>query len=98
MDAQLFESLRQKHGDDEMVAWMEYTKIKHSKRSSRNVLNPEQYDVGPAMSDIRTFRKNADTEIGDNPLSHWEYGTLKRNGKRGYIGIWISPTRKMRFR
>ena len=44
-DAEIFETLRQKHGTDEIQAWVEYTKFKTSKNERREVVACNQYDL-----------------------------------------------------
>ena len=44
-DAVFFESLRQKHGTDEIQAWVEYTKYKSSLKEPRYVIECDKYDL-----------------------------------------------------
>lgn len=95
VDAQLFESLRKKYGKDEIQAWIEYTKIKHDERKSREVENPEQFDDN--REDTNVLRMNHDKDKSPGP--GWEYSTVARkSGLKKYVGIWVSPTRKIEFR
>ena len=44
-DAVFFETLRQKHGTDEIKAWVEYTKYKSSMKERREVIECNQFDL-----------------------------------------------------
>jgi hypothetical protein len=91
-DAELFESLRQDHGVDEVQAWLEYTKIMHSRKRAREVVDANQFDDD---YDVTIYRKNTEGLVGPG----WEYEILPTNGK--YYkrkSLWVSPVRKMKFR
>ncbi|KAL3786930.1 hypothetical protein HJC23_013265 [Cyclotella cryptica] len=89
-DAVLFESLRKKFGLDEVQAWVEYTKIKHSLKQSREVLDVHQYDDGMNLSQIRKSNN------GETPGHGWEVGSFSKHNRRRVF--WMSPTRKIKFR
>ena len=93
IDAELFESLRKEYGEDEVDAWIEYTKIKHAEKKARAVENAEEYDD---HADVTVIRKNHDLMMGNGPGPGWQYGNLSSCFK--HKGFWISPTRKMKFR
>ena len=91
IDAELFESLRKEYGEDEVDAWIEYTKIKHSQKKAREVECADRYD----NHDVTVIRMNHDMMMGNGPGPGWEYGSSRLLHHKGF---WISPTRKMKFR
>eukprot|EP00804_Cyclotella_cryptica_P020164 CCRYP_014920-RB/>CCRYP_014920-RB protein AED:0.18 eAED:0.21 QI:257/0/0/1/0/0/4/0/852 len=75
-DAVLFESLRKKFGSNEVQAWVEYTKIKHSLKQRREVLDVRQYDIN---LDVSLVRKNNEE---DTPGPGWKFGSFSKHNRR----------------
>lgn len=69
-DAHLFESLRKKFGSDEVEAWLEYTKIKHSLKQAREVINATHYDEGFDVCLVRKKNKDETILLQGGTLKH----------------------------
>lgn len=89
-DAALFESMRKKFGSEEIQAWVQYTKMKHSLKQRREVLDARRYDHD---LDVSLVRKNSEE---DTPGPGWEFGSFSKHNRRRVF--WMSPTRKIKFR